>query len=135
LWSKAEMPRKVEYRLTKQNSDFRIGEAALEYVIGGPDGEAVTTISSKNQITLPAQMLREMGLGAGDRLAITREDGRLILRARPKDWVQYHGGSLRGLYGKDEREIEAYIEGLREDSSRDEEIERAWAGTESTPER
>ncbi|HLF79329.1 MAG TPA: AbrB/MazE/SpoVT family DNA-binding domain-containing protein [Dehalococcoidia bacterium] len=95
----------------------------------------MTTISSKNQITLPAHLLRELGLSAGDRLAISKEGGRLILRARPKEWAKYYGGSLAGVYGKDEQEIEAYLEDLREDTSRDEEIERAWAGTEPAPER
>jgi hypothetical protein len=59
-----------------------------------------------------------MGLGAGDRLAITREGSRLILRARPKDWVQYHGGSLRGLYGRNREEMDAYIRELRDESDR-----------------
>jgi AbrB family looped-hinge helix DNA binding protein len=129
------MPRKVKYDLTKGEGSLRISEAAVKYFVGGTEDAAVTTISSKNQITLPAQLLREMGLAGGDRLAITREGGRLILRARPKDWVKYHGGSLPGLYGKDEQEIDAYIEELRADTSRDEEIERAWAGTEPAPER
>ena len=95
----------------------------------------MTTISSKNQITLPAHLLRELGLAAGDRLAVSKEGGRLILRARPRDWVKYHGGSLAGLYGRGEDEISAYLEELRADTSRDEEIERAWAGTEPPPER
>jgi AbrB family looped-hinge helix DNA binding protein len=73
----------------------------------------MTTISSKNQITLPAQLLRELGLGAGDRLAIRREGNRLILRPRPKDWVDYYGGSLRGLYGESKEEMDAYVTELR----------------------
>ena len=37
-----------------------------------PDQEPVlSTISSKNQITLPVRLLRELGLGPGDRVAIT----------------------------------------------------------------
>ena len=82
------------------------------------DETALSTISSKNQITLPAHLLREMGLGAGDRLAVSREGNRLVLRARPKDWVVYHGGSLRGLYGKNPEEIDAYVRELREESER-----------------
>jgi AbrB family looped-hinge helix DNA binding protein len=92
----------------------------------------MSTISSKNQITLPAHLLREMGLEPGDRLAISLEGSRMILRARPKDWVGYHGGSLAGLYGKDAADIERYIADLRQD--RDEEIERAWAGREPAAE-
>jgi len=87
----------------------------------------MSTISSKNQITLPAHLLRELGLHSGDRLAITREGTRLILRVRPQDWVEHHAGSLAGVYGKDRREVDAYVDELRQDD-RQEEIEEAWAG-------
>lgn len=105
----------------------RIREAVLKY--GEPHREepAMSTISSKNQITLPVHLLREMGLAAGDRLAVTREGSRLVLRARPKDWVKYHGGSLSGRYGSTADEVEDYVRQLREDG-REEEIEEAWDG-------
>ena len=90
----------------------------------------MSTISSKNQITLPAHLLREMGLGAGDRLAISREGNKLILRARPKDWVKYHAGSLAGLYGESKAEQDAYLRELREADERDQALEEAWSGRE-----
>lgn len=95
----------------------RIREAALEYVVGAEVGGSVSTISSKNQITLPAHLLREMGLGPGDRLAVSKEGSRLILRPRPRDWVRYHSGSLRGLYGNSQQEMDAYLEELREEEA------------------
>jgi AbrB family looped-hinge helix DNA binding protein len=85
----------------------------------------VTTISSKNQITLPAQVLRDMGLRAGDRLAVAREGNRLVLRPRPRDWVRHYAGSLAGVYGEGP---DAYLKDLRDDASRAEDIEGAWAG-------
>ncbi len=90
----------------------------MEYIAGRREDPALTTISSKNQITLPAQLLREMGLGAGDRLAIRREGNRLVLRPRPKDWVDYYGGSLRGLYGETKEEKDAYVDDLRSEWER-----------------
>ncbi len=91
----------------------------------------MSTISSKNQITLPAHLLREMGLAGGDRLAVTREGNRLILRARPKDWIRYHAGSLAGLYGRSRDEEDAYLRELREaDRERDQAVEEAWSGRE-----
>jgi AbrB family looped-hinge helix DNA binding protein len=93
----------------------------------------MSTISSKNQITLPAQLLRELGLTPGDRLAITREGNRLVLRARPRDWVRYHAGSLAGAYGRSREEMDEYVRELRTDTHRDEAIERAWSGRESDP--
>jgi len=120
--------------LTKEDGSSKVREAAVEYIVGRREEPAVSTISSKNQITLPAHLLREMGLGAGDRLAVIREGNRLVLRARPKDWVKYHAGSLAGAYGRDRRAIDAYLSELREDRARDEAIERAWAGREPPPE-
>jgi AbrB family looped-hinge helix DNA binding protein len=119
--------------LTKQTGAGRVREAALEYIANRRSEPAMSTISTKNQITLPAHLLRELGLRAGDRLAVTREGARLVLRARPRDWVAYHGGSLKGLYGKDREEIDAYVKDLREDTQREEAIERAWAGNQPPP--
>ena len=79
----------------------------------------MSTISSKNQITLPAHLLREMGIGPGDRVAVTLEGKRLVLRPRPKDWVTYLGGSLKGLWGNTPEETEAYIAELRAESDRE----------------
>jgi predicted nucleic acid-binding protein len=66
----------------------RIAEAAVAYNSGRKEEPVLSTISSKNQITLPVHLLREIGLGPGDRLAVTREGNRLILRARPKNWAR-----------------------------------------------
>jgi AbrB family looped-hinge helix DNA binding protein len=118
--------------LTKHDGQRKVAEAAAEYIVsGGRQEPAVSTISSKNQITLPAHLLREMGLTAGDRLAVTREGNKLILRARPKDWIRYHAGSLRGLYGDSREDREEYLRELREDNlERDRAIEEAWSGRE-----
>lgn len=72
-----------------------------------------TTISSKNQITLPARLLRELGLKAGDRLAVEIDEGELVLHPRPQDWVSYTAGALKGLYGEGKEEIDAYVQKLR----------------------
>jgi len=72
-----------------------------------------TTISSKNQITLPARLLREMGLKAGDQLAVGVEEGSLVLHPRPQDWVSYTAGVLKGVYGKTKEDVDAYLEELR----------------------
>jgi len=134
------MPRrKVEYQansdLPRKKGEGKIAEAALEYIAGRQGDSAMTTISSKNQITLPAQILREMGLNPGDRLAVTREGARLVLRARPKDWVTYHAGSLAGTYGRTREQQDAYLQELRANDAREQAIERAWPGTEPAPER
>jgi bifunctional DNA-binding transcriptional regulator/antitoxin component of YhaV-PrlF toxin-antitoxin module len=125
------MPEDFTYERKADRLPSRVAEAALEYIVSRKE-EAVSTISSKNQITLPVQLLRELGVGPGDRLAVTLEGGRLVLRARPKDWVAYHAGSLRHLYGS-KAEIDAEIAEGRDASHRDELIERAWSGREPAP--
>ena len=110
----------------------RVAEAAVEYITNRRE-EAVSTISSKNQITLPVQLLRQMGVGPGDRLAVTLEGGRLVLRARPKDWVEHYAGSLRNFWGNTAEEDDAYVREQRDWSHRDELIEGAWTGTEPAP--
>ena len=51
------------------------------------------TVSSKNQITIPVAILREVGISPGDRLAAAVVDGDVVLMKEPEDWVQYlrHG--------------------------------------------
>jgi AbrB family looped-hinge helix DNA binding protein len=105
-----------------------VSEARLEYVAGQEEGAAVTTISSKNQITLPAHLLREMGLAPGDRLAVDREGSRLVLRPRPRDWVRHYAGSLGGVYGGTKEDVDRYVRELREEGPRAAQIEEAWSG-------
>ncbi len=112
----------------------RIAEAALKYDASRKEEVTMSTISSKNQITLPAHLLRELGLTAGDRLAVRLEGDRLILRARPKNWVERYRGSLKGLYGDTREDVDAYIKELRDDRGHDEEIEEAWHGQRPAPE-
>ncbi len=72
------------------------------------------TLSSKHQVTLPVAMVRRLGLQAGDRLTARLEDGTIVLKPRPRSWVDYIGGSLPGYYGKTKEEIDAYLAEVRE---------------------
>lgn len=119
--------------LTKHRRGRKVAEAAAVYNAAGEDAPSVTTISSKNQITLPAQLLREMGLRPGDRLTVIKDGSRILLRARPKDWVRHYAGSLSGQYGGTGQDIDAYIRELRQDEGRAERIEEAWSGEGRRP--
>jgi AbrB family looped-hinge helix DNA binding protein len=48
------------------------------------------TITSKNQITIPADIVRDMRLGTHRRLSLRKRDGELILKPEPelKDQLQ-----------------------------------------------
>ena len=67
------------------------------------------TLSSKNQITLPVSMLRDMGLQAGAKLVVELVDGRIMLLPEPTSWVDYLAGSMKGVYGETKEEVARYI--------------------------
>jgi AbrB family looped-hinge helix DNA binding protein len=68
--------------------------------------ETTSVLSSKRQLTLPAQMARELGLVAGSRVILRLEDDHIVLiPLGPGRLTQALGGSLRGAYG----DAEAYI--------------------------
>jgi AbrB family looped-hinge helix DNA binding protein len=72
------------------------------------------TISSKRQVTLPAAMARELGLEAGDKLVARLEGEAIILSPRPRSWVEWVSGSLKGTYGSTKEEVDAYVREVRQ---------------------
>ena len=72
-----------------------------------------TTISSKYQITLPARLVRALGLQPGDQVAVELRAGSLVLHPRPKDWLSYVAGSMPGYYGRTKEEIDRYLREVR----------------------
>ncbi len=105
----------AEYQLTRKTSRSKVKEAGLANLASRAGVMPKTTISSKYQITLPARLVRELGLEPGDKLAVELDDGRLILHPRPKDWLSYTAGSMPGYYGKTKEEIDAYLREVRGD--------------------
>lgn len=59
------------------------------------------TLSSKGQITLPVQYLRELGLKPKDRLEIREESGTIVVRKAPDFFALK--GFLKGRKRIDER--------------------------------
>ena len=59
-------------------------------------------ISSKNQITIPAEALRGAGLAAGDRLVAHADGAGRVVLERERDVVGEYAGSLTGVYRVDE---------------------------------
>ena len=61
-------------------------------------------ISSKHQITIPAQALREAGLSVGERVVARVEGpGRVVLE-RADDILEEYAGALSGVFKADELE-------------------------------
>ena len=61
-----------------------------------------STISSKNQITIPAAALRNAGLEVGDRLIAHADGAGRVILEREHDVVAEFAGALTGTYNADE---------------------------------
>lgn len=67
------------------------------------------TLSSKNQITLPVEVVRALGLQAGDKIVAEVIDGRIVLLPKPANWADYFKGSLKGTWGATAEEADRYV--------------------------
>jgi antitoxin PrlF len=77
----------------------------------------VATMTSKGQITIPAEVRKQLGLGQGDRVEFTLEDGAAILRPLPPepDPFAAYAGALGTL--ADEAAVAAWLSDLRDDDA------------------
>lgn len=72
------------------------------------------TISSKRQITIPAEIFRLLDLKEGQKLMVEVEGDRIILKSRPISLTQALSGVTKGLYGTNSAQIDEYIEKERD---------------------
>ena len=61
-----------------------------------------TTISAKNQITIPAEALRNAGLQAGERVVAHADGAGGVILEREHDVIAEFAGALTGTYRPDE---------------------------------
>jgi AbrB family looped-hinge helix DNA binding protein len=72
-----------------------------------------TTLTGKNQISLPASGVRQLGWERGDRLLVeTVGNDTIVLIRRPDDWVEAYAGKLTDVFGTHEENL-AWIEAER----------------------
>jgi bifunctional DNA-binding transcriptional regulator/antitoxin component of YhaV-PrlF toxin-antitoxin module len=65
-----------------------------------------TTITGKNQVSLPAHGVRHLGWERGDRLIVQLLDGDvMILRRRPANWAEAYAGKLGHVFGTHEENL------------------------------
>jgi AbrB family looped-hinge helix DNA binding protein len=86
-----------------------VREAARAYVAS----PLITTMSSKRQITIPAEVEKELGLEPGAKLEVYVSDNQIILKQRPRNWLEYVT-SGPPIYGRNKQEVDAYIRDVRE---------------------
>lgn len=79
---------------------------------------ATITLSSKHQVTLPVDIVRSLGLKAGDKLVAELIDDRIVLLPQPDSWTDYFIGSMKGVYGSTKEEVDRYIARERESPER-----------------
>ena len=71
--------------------------------------EIVTTLSSKNQVTIPKDVRERLGIGASDKVSFVLNDEGTVELRRPRYTLDSILGSIRGLPGQTldlDREIE-----------------------------
>ncbi|HZO27184.1 MAG TPA: AbrB/MazE/SpoVT family DNA-binding domain-containing protein [Chloroflexota bacterium] len=66
-------------------------------------GRPEITITSKNQVSLPAASLKELGWQRGDKLIVNVLDNdTLVLKRRPESWTDYYSGKMGHVWGDHE---------------------------------
>ena len=68
-----------------------------------------STVSGKNQITLPVNLTRQLGIQPGDKLTIEIIGGEIVIIPQPDSWVQYFKGSMKGTYGQSREQADRLI--------------------------
>jgi AbrB family looped-hinge helix DNA binding protein len=58
--------------------------------------ETFTTVSSKGQVVIPAEVREKMGIRAGTRISVRMEKDHLILEAINEAYIRRLRGSLKG---------------------------------------
>ena len=66
-------------------------------------GKPEVTLTSKNQVSLPAKSLRELGWQRGDLLIVTvLGNDMLVLTRRPTSWTDFYSGKMGDVWGDHE---------------------------------
>jgi bifunctional DNA-binding transcriptional regulator/antitoxin component of YhaV-PrlF toxin-antitoxin module len=82
-------------------------------IVNVPEIAGETTLTSRNQVSLPAKRMRELGWEKGDRLIVqVLGENMLLLVRRPASWTDAFAGRLTHVFGTHEENIE-WIEGER----------------------
>ncbi len=70
-------------------------------------------VSSKNQVTIPIEICRELNVRKGSRLVMEIADGRIVITPEPDNYTKYYYSMAKGTYGNTVEEIEAGVQAER----------------------
>ena len=73
----------------------------------------VSTVTTKGQLVIPSKLRRKYGIRKGTRVAITEQDGRLVLQPLTREFIHSLCGWLKGSKA---------LEYLLEDRKKDREL-------------
>lgn len=77
--------------------------ASVVRLLTMPETVGESTITGKNQMSLPAEGVRRLGWQKGDRLIVTIVDGdTMMLMRRPESWTEYFAGKMGAVFGDHE---------------------------------
>ncbi|MGH7621249.1 MAG: AbrB/MazE/SpoVT family DNA-binding domain-containing protein [Gemmatimonadaceae bacterium] len=83
---------------------------------------AITRLSSKNQITLPVAMVRDLGMKAGDEINLRLLGDTIYVSRRPQtpeEWIAKFSGSIHVPGWETKEKIDAYVREERDSWTRD----------------
>jgi AbrB family looped-hinge helix DNA binding protein len=100
--AKKEPPRiTYDVRDERQPHGPKVGEAVIAYEVDRVGGEipmsGITRLSAKNQITLPASIVRQLGMRPGDEIDLLALEGKITLERRPRtpeEWADRLAGAM-----------------------------------------
>ncbi|AEG61984.1 AbrB/MazE/SpoVT family DNA-binding domain-containing protein [Desulforamulus ruminis] len=75
-------------------------------------------ISSKGQIVIPAEARKKLNIKEGDTLAVSVEDGRIILKTRPAKIKKGIVEQTFGLLSDIDYDFKEHVNQIRKDSGR-----------------
>ena len=61
---------------------------------------STVTLSSKNQVVIPQEARKKLGVGPGTRLLVLVKDDRIVFMPEPEQFVKRFAGRRKGLWGK-----------------------------------
>jgi len=77
---------------------------------------STVTLSSKNQVVIPQEARKKLGVGPGTRLLVLVKDDRIVFMPEPKDFVKRFSDRHTGVWGKGELKHEGvrscFLQGL-----------------------
>ncbi len=124
----AERKRPLRRAAGTKREPKSVREARVEYeVVDDLPDEGLTRLSSKNQITIPAGMVRLMGWKQGDEIALDVEGDRIEIRKqlRGKELLDSLAGSLSHIKEWQTKEdIDRWVRSLRDEWETD--LDREW---------